>query len=100
MATSFLVINILLCIHFVISSIDAKTATISRPGLSLKKIDQEEAKGCWKDPDQAAPMCFHISCNLMRITRGPNGGIPLALYYTNKIRDIHYIQALEDGLLR
>jgi len=98
MATSFLVI--LLCIHFVISSIDAKTATVSRPGLNLKKIDQEEAKGCWKDPDQAAPMCFHISSNLMRITRGPNGGIPLALYYTNKIRDIHYIQALEDGLLR
>lgn len=98
MATSLLFF--LICLRFVFSETGAKNAEISQPGLELKRVDQDEVEGCWTDPGQAFPVCFHISSKLMRITHGPDGDIPLVLYYTNKLRNIHYIQAIGNELLR
>lgn len=84
-----------------ISFIDTKNAHNSKNGLELKNVGDEEVQGCWTDLDQVfLSMCFDISSNLIRITTSLNGEVPLALYYTNNLRNIHYIQVLGSGILR
>lgn len=59
-------------------------------------------KGCWKGQGQAetvSPICFYMSERLMRITYNRNGRT-LAIYHTNKEKDIQYLQFLGAGLLR
>ena len=100
MARSLLIV--LLCLPLVISVIDAKSTPNSLPGLELKRVGREELEGCWKDGGEiVAALCFHISSKFMRITNSSNGvDEPLALYYTNTIGDIHYVQVLGAGILR
>lgn len=99
MARSVLIL--LLCVQLVISVIDAKNTLNSLPGIELKRVGREELEGCWKDDHEiVAALCFHISSKFMRITNSLNGDEPLALYYTNTIRDIHYVQVLGIGILR
>ena len=100
MARSVLIL--LLCVQLVISVINATSTQNSLPGLELKRVGREELEGSWKDGDETvAALCFHISCKFMRITNSSNGvDEPLALYYTNAIRDIHYVQVLGTGILR
>lgn len=84
-----------------ISFIDTKNAHNSKNGLELKNVGDEEVQGCWTDLDQVfLSMCFDISSNLIRITTSLNGEVPLALYYTNNLRNIDYIQVLGSGILR
>ncbi|XP_068669874.1 uncharacterized protein [Montipora foliosa] len=92
-----------LSLQLLTSSIDAKIAphSHSTSGLILRKVTQDEVKGCWKDIAHDHPsMCFHISSNLMRITRNLYRDKPLALYRTNRIRDKHYIQVLGTTIVR
>ena len=101
MARSVLIL--LLCVQLVISAIYAKSTPNSLPGLELKRGGREELEGCWKDGSETvAALCFHISSKFMRITSNSSNGVdePLALYYTNTIRDIHYVQVLGTGILR
>lgn len=70
-------------------------------GLELHKVADDEVKGCWKDSGKCdLAMCFHISNHLMRITSDAFRGVPMVLYHTNKMHDMHYLQVLGITLVR
>ena len=69
---------------------------------NLERAAGSIIKGCWKGQGQAetvSPICFYMSERLIRITYNRNGRT-LAIYHTNKEKDIQYLQVLGAGLLR
>lgn len=92
-----------LSLQMLTSSVYAEIEVHIQPtsGLELRKVANDEIKGCWKDSGKCdLAMCFYISNHLMRITSGAFKGVPMALYHTNKIRDMHYLQVLGITLVR
>lgn len=87
---------LILCLQFFKLDIHAKITE----NLKFTRVNRREVEGCWKDhTETVSSMCFHISERLMRIMRSQKGSI-LALYHTNKDKDVQYLQVLGDGLLR
>lgn len=94
MTTFFLFLS--LCLQFLRLDLIHGTNT---GYLAFKRTDQGKVEGCWEDENPVFLMCFYISDRRMVITHGRNGRM-LALYQTNKEKNIHYIQVLGVGLLR